>query len=253
MDEMQKNRDFMKADFAKLMGIKTDQMLDLPQPPLEKSAAENAEKIDLIPIADIKIKNDNLKENILNRRSHRIFTKEALSLEELSFLLWTSQGVKEVIIRDDKAYATLRTVPSAGARHPFETYLVVHNVKNLKPGLYRYLAIEHQLEFLKEIENRQQKMTEAAVGQKFAGKCSVVFIWSMVAYRAEWRYHLAAHKAALLDAGHVCQNLYLACEGIGAGTCAIAAYDQEKTDDLIGVDGKDEYSIYMSPVGKVNN
>jgi SagB-type dehydrogenase family enzyme len=75
----------------------------------------------------------------------------------------------------------------------------------------------------------------------------------MIPYRAEWRYHIAAHKAALLDAGHICQNLYLACEGIGIGTCAIAAYDQQKTDELIGVDGVAEYSVYMSPVGKLKS
>ena len=251
MDRININRNFMKANFTELDGFKTDQMKKLPQPPLEKPAEGNAVKIDLIPPEKIQIKNDNLKTNILNRRSHRIFSKEPLSLAELSFLLWACQGVKEVIIRQDKAYAALRTVPSAGARHPFETYLVVHQVEDLPPGLYRYLAITHQLLFLGEIEKRQQKMTQAAVGQAFAGKCSVVFIWAMIAYRAEWRYHLAAHKAALLDAGHICQNLYLACEGIGAGTCAIAAYDQQKTDELIGVDGSDEYSVYMAPVGKV--
>ena len=54
-----------------------------------------------------------------------------------------------------------------------------------------------------------------------------------------------------VDAGHVCQNLYLACEAIGAGTCAIGAYDQEAMDALIRVDGKDEFVIYIAPVGKV--
>ena len=95
-------------------------------------------------------------------------------------------------------------------------------------------------------------MIEAAHGQEFPGNCAVVFIWTAIPYRTEWRYHTASHKLVLLDAGHVCQNLYLACEGISAGTCAIAAYDQEKTDALIGVDGIDEYSIYMAPVGKLS-
>ncbi len=67
----------------------------------------------------------------------------------------------------------------------------------------------------------------------------------------EWRYHLAAHKVIAIDVGHVCQNLYLACESIGAGTCAIAAYDQEAFDRLLRIDGKDEFVIYLSPVGKV--
>jgi len=70
-------------------------------------------------------------------------------------------------------------------------------------------------------------------------------------YRMEWRYDLAAHKAIALDAGHVCQNLYLACAAIGAGTCAVAAYHQQFMDQLLRVGGKDEFTIYLAPVGKV--
>jgi len=56
-----------------------------------------------------------------------------------------------------------------------------------------------------------------------------------------------------IDAGHVCQNLYLACEAVGAGTCAVAAYDQEALDRLLRIDGVDEFAIYLAPVGKVGN
>ena len=68
--------------------------------------------------------------------------------------------------------------------------------------------------------------------------------------RCEWRYPLHAHRLVLLDAGHVCQNLYLACEETGYGTCAIAAYDQEKADALCGLDGDGHFVIYAAPVGK---
>lgn len=61
------------------------------------------------------------------------------------------------------------------------------------------------------------------------------------------------YKDILIEAGHICQNLYLACEAIGAGTCAIAAYDQKAIDTLIGVDGEDEFTIYLAAVGKVHN
>jgi SagB-type dehydrogenase family enzyme len=67
----------------------------------------------------------------------------------------------------------------------------------------------------------------------------------------EWRYLETAHRVILLDAGHVCQNLYLACENIGAGTCAIAAYEQEAMDELLQVDGEDEFTVYLAPVGKI--
>jgi SagB-type dehydrogenase family enzyme len=66
----------------------------------------------------------------------------------------------------------------------------------------------------------------------------------------EWRYDLAAHKVIAIDAGHVCQNLYLACEAIHAGTCAIAAYDQEAMDQFLRIDGKDEFTLYLASVGK---
>lgn len=64
------------------------------------------------------------------------------------------------------------------------------------------------------------------------------------------RNGLASHKVIALDAGHVCQNLYLACEAVGAGACAIAAYDQDAMDELLGVDGRDEFTVYLAPVGK---
>jgi nitroreductase len=66
----------------------------------------------------------------------------------------------------------------------------------------------------------------------------------------EWRYGAAAHKVIAVDAGHVCQNLYLACEAIGAGTCAVGAYHQQRMDRLLRLDGQEEFVVYLAPVGK---
>ena len=79
----------------------------------------------------------------------------------------------------------------------------------------------------------------------------MTFAWTVVPYRMEWRYDLAAHRVIGLDAGHLCQNLYLACEAIGAGTCAIAAYHQKHMDQLLGVDGTEEFTFYLAPAGKI--
>lgn len=251
MENLEKHRNIMKANFAELHGIQTDQQKNFPQPSLEKEYNKSDKLIDLIKPENIKIPNNNLRNCIKERKSRRQYSNEPLSLEELSFLLWVSQGVKEVIKRFDKAYATLRTVPSAGARHAFETYLIIHNVTGIEPGVYRYLAIEHKLLFLYKEEKLKDKINAATFDQQFTGNSAVVFVWSAVPYRAEWRYHISAHKAMLLDCGHVCQNLYLGCEALKLGTCAIAAYDQEKIDDLLKLDGKDEFVIYLAPVGKI--
>ena len=74
---------------------------------------------------------------------------------------------------------------------------------------------------------------------------------TQVPERTEWRYAEASYKVIALDAGHVCQNLYLACEAIDAGTCAIAAYNQTLADELLGVDGTNEFTVYIAPVGKI--
>jgi hypothetical protein len=75
-------------------------------------------------------------------------------MEELSFLLWATQGIDRkatqafgawLVTKDPaaaRARALLRTVPSAGGRHPFETHLLLNRVRGLEPGLYRYLSVE---------------------------------------------------------------------------------------------------------------
>lgn len=240
------DRNFMKSYFGK--PVETDQQKDIQQPPLEKPYDVNGEIIDLPKVDKSIITKDNIFQCILDRQSHRNYLNEAMTLEELSYLLMMTQGIKEI---KGNNYVGLRPVPSAGGRHPFETYLVVLNVKGLKKGIYRYLPLEHQLLLVKEEESLSEKIVEGLNKQKFAGDAAVTFIWACIPYRTEWRYADRTYKIALLDAGHIGQALYLACETIGLGTCAIASYNQKLIDDLILVDGEDEFAVYISPVGKV--
>jgi len=145
----------------------------------------------------------------------------------------------------------LRTVPCGGARHQFETYLLVRNVEGLENGAYHYLPMEHALEFLHPVEDLEAVISGTLCGQTWAAKANVVFYWSMVAYRVEWRYGIYAHRAALLDAGHIGQNLYLACTGLDLGCCAIASFSHERCCEIFRLDGEEEYIIYTMPVGTV--
>lgn len=251
----------MKPVFSKKMGrwFLTDRVRDLvdwwstPQsqgeepPPVQKPVADSAGLIPLPERMDWQIPACDLMEAIANRESHRRFSNAPLRLDELAFLLWSTQGVRKKLHQA----AVLRTVPSAGCRHPFETYLVVLRVEGLAPGIYRYLPLDHALIFESAPADLAQQITAATRGQRFAGQAAVTFIWSAIPARTEWRYAEASAKVIALDAGHVCQNLYLACGAIGCGTCAIAAYDQDLVDELVGVDGDDELVVYLSPVGKL--
>ncbi len=248
-DWLKRHRDFLKDNLRlELDFSQTDQSRGVPPPPIEKPYPPDALRIALPPKAEWRsIGKVDLVDAIARRESHRQFRADALTLEELAFLLWATQGIRQIL----RPGVALRTVPSAGARHALETYLLAQNVAGLDPGVYRYLPVEHQLLFVSAPERLGERIVRATLGQRFIGKAPVVFVWTAVPYRMEWRYGLAAHRVIAMDAGHVCQNLYLAVSAIGAGTCAVAAYHQQWMDELIGVDGEDEFVIYLAPVGKV--
>ena len=145
---------------------------------------------------------------------------------------------------------TLRTVPSSGARHAFETYLLVNRVQGLHPGLYRFLAIKHKLAEVSLDPSLANKITEARLQQRHLNTSAVTFIWTAVPYRMVWRYGERGYRYLHIDAGHVCQNLYLAAEAIGSGVCAIGAFNDEDINNLLGIDGKEQFVIYVAAVGK---
>ena len=246
MNKINEYRKFLKAsNWTKWEELERDQAKDVPKPPRQKEYPENSKLIDLTPPEKFNIGDMPIKDVIEKRRSRRKYTDEYLTKEELSYLLWATQGVK-----DNK---NLRNVPSAGARHPFETYLHIKRVKGIKSGLYRYLPLEHKLLFLKENTDLNNKIYKACSEQKFVKESAITFLWSVIPYRTEWRYSDFSHKVIAIDAGHVGQNLYLASESIGAGTCAIGAYYQDDVDEILELDGEEEFTIYIATVGKVSS
>lgn len=166
----------------------SDQTLKKPQPPLVKAPmTENTMELPK-NFGDLPMDKSFLR-ILHDRRSNRVFTGGSMDLLTLSFLLWAQQGIRG--IRGNN-YATLRTVPSAGSRHPFECYPLILNVEGLEPGLYHYLPMEHRLEFLKSADIKDEAFADRVVQsvsrQKWVLKSSVIFYYSIVPYRGEWRY-----------------------------------------------------------------
>ena len=226
----------------------SDQELKKPQPPLTKAAM--SDRITDLP-KDFKglAKDSNLTQLLIKRKSSRVYTKEDIDLSSLSYLLWATQGVKA--IRGNN-YATLRTVPSGGARHPFETYLIVRQCSDIPGGLYQYLPMTHQLSFIKTIENLDETIDKSVCNQTWVTKANFLFIYTFVAYRCEWRYGIDAHRPAMIDLGHIGENLYLAAAALNLGTCGIAAFDGDYLNNLIGLDGDEEFTVYAQSLGTIS-
>lgn len=239
-------RTFTKCALDQDEGFVSDQDQRLPQPPLTKGPmTDNAFRLPN-DFSGLSLADDYAR-LVSSRRTRRVYTAESITLTELSFLLWATQGVESIRGRN---YATLRTVPSGGARHAFETYLVINHVDGLEPGVYHYLPMTHALEFLSRIDDPKEKLGAMLMGQIWAAKASVVFFYSFVPYRAEWRYGFNAHRIAMVDLGHIGQALYLSCEALGFGTCGIGAFVQSVCDEVFTLDGENEYTVYAQPVGR---
>ena len=247
---MQPFRAFLKSDrWPELQEHISDQRRGVPAPPREKPCPQGATLIDLPRPDALTVGQMPVAEAIRRRQSQRKYTNDPLTLEELAFFLWAAQGVREAGHRGQTPYV-LRTVPSAGARHPFETYLLVNRVEGLEPGLFRYQSLNHRLCLLDTDDRLVERIHEGCFGQ-YVRNSAVTFLWAAVPYRTEWRYSVVSPKLIALDAGHVCQNLYLACTAVGAGACAIAAYDQHMLDAALDLDGDDEFVVYVATVGRV--
>jgi SagB-type dehydrogenase family enzyme len=250
MQNYTEGRRFLKADlWDQWDSLELDQRDGIPHPPAQKTYRVSSSLIDLTLPKHLNLGSMSVFDAIMRRQSHRTYDGSPISVDELSFLLWATQGVHRVI-RDGQTI--LRTVPSAGARHPFETYIYANNIHSLENGLYRYLAIEHKLLPIAIGKGLVDDVHEST-NEQYVHDSAVVFIWTAIPYRSEWRYGPLAHKMIAQDSGHLCQNLYLACESIGIGTCAIGAYNQGAMDRLLGVDGHDEFTIYVATVGRIDN
>jgi SagB-type dehydrogenase family enzyme len=188
-------------------------------------------------------KNISLNDAVKKRKSIRDFSEKPISLKDLSYLLWISNGIN----RKEQGYE-FRTAPSAGALYPVETYLVANNVEDLPQGVYHYSVKDHKLEELKAGDHRES-IARAALEQYMCAESAAVFVWSGIFQRSKVKYGERAYRYVYLDAGHIAENLALASAGLGLGSCQIGALLDDEVNEVIDVDGIEESVIYMTVVG----
>ena len=230
-----------------LYGGVSAQMQGEPCPP-----AVNAPYGELIPLPSADELPEpalSLKQAILQRRSLREYSDQPFTLQELSFMLWAGCQVNKHH-KSPKIEVTRRQVPSAGSRHPFECHLLINRVEGLPIGLYYYHPLEHGLILRESGPDIGARILEACRDQDMVLRSAFTLILSARPYRASWRYQQRAYRYLYLDAGHVGQNVHLAAEALNAGSCMVGAFTDELLDACLGLDGIQEFAIYVMPVGK---
>jgi SagB-type dehydrogenase family enzyme len=178
-----------------------------------------------------------------SRRSRRRYTDHALSLEVLSGLLWAGHGTSGRAGR-----LILRTAPSAGALYPIETYLHVHRVQGVDPGLYHLNIQDWCLETL-QTGSFGAQIAQACLDQRFMAQGAINVCWAAVLRRNMAKYGHRGLRYIFMDVGHICQNLLLAAEGFGLSACPVGAYFDHEMNQLFGLDGEEESMLYCASIG----
>jgi SagB-type dehydrogenase family enzyme len=202
----------------------------------------DAEKIKLP--TDWTLKEARITPLLQKRRSLRKYESESVTMEELAFMLWASQGITA-----KSGHYSFRTAPSAGALYPIETYFSANSVEDLPPGLYHFDVENFSLDRLSTTDSAEV-VANACLNQKFMAQAAVSFLWSAVIRRTMSKYGNRGMRYILLDAGHVCQNLVIAAEATGNGACPIAAFYDDEVNELLGLDPEEETVLYVAAVGK---
>jgi SagB-type dehydrogenase family enzyme len=181
---------------------------------------------------------------ILRRRSVREYAKRPVTLDELTRLLHYSAGITD---RRDPTFA-FRAVPSSGALFPIELYPVIFNVEGVPPGAYHYAIRPHRLELVRPGSFRQE-VFQAAVSQEMIQRAALVLVLTGLFERVQWKYVDRSYRYLLLEAGHLGQNVYLVATALGLGPCGIGAYFDDDLNRLLGIDGRNEVTVYLMAIG----
>jgi SagB-type dehydrogenase family enzyme len=189
----------------------------------------------------------NFWDALMRRRSQRDFSRAGLSLDELARLIHATQG-----FTDEQGQNRFRAAPSAGALYPVETYVLVNRVETIDPGVYHLNIAEQSLELIRP-GDCSRALANAALGQAMISDSAAAFIWTAIPGRSKWKYHERAYRYIYLDAGHIGQNFCLAATALGLGCCTIGAFFDSEVNEIIGVDGEHETTIYLGAVGRIQS
>lgn len=182
-----------------------------------------------------------LEESLYKRRTIRDYKNEPLTLQEVSQLLWSIQGITDL----DWG---LRTTPSAGALYPLEIYIVVGNIKNLDPGIYKYHPQKHSL--IKTLDgDKRKELYTAALQQESIIQAPVNFVIAAIFQKTSIKYGSRAERYVWLEAGHAAQNLLLQATALNLGAVPIGAFYDNEVKETLRLQ-KEEEPLYIIPTGR---
>ena len=224
-----------------------DLILRVPEPPRELPVKKGQTTIKLPSPKRFRITDVPVREAIEGWEPVGFFPRSMMDLKQLSYLLWCTQGFKKTVAET----VEIRNTPSSGSRNPLETYFVAGEVEGLETGLYRYLPKSHSIVAERIDSGITLEMSTASLNFKLTTRAAVTFLWVAIPYRTVWAVGNRGYRSALIEAGHVCQNLILAAAGLGLQVAPIDLFHDELIINLANLDPETQWPVYIAAVGSI--
>jgi SagB-type dehydrogenase family enzyme len=223
-----------------------DLILRVPEPPQELPVPDQAKVIKLPSPGRVKVTDIPVRNAIEGWKPVGFFSRSSITLKELSFLLWCSQGVRKTVA----GQARLRNIPSSGSRYPIETYFVAGEIEGIPTGLYRYLPSSHSIVALREDSDIPFAMGTASMNFKVVTRAAVTFLWVAIPYRSVWALGNRGYRSVFIETGHICQTLIMASACISCEVHPIDLFHDQMIVQLAGLDRERQWPLYIAAVGK---
>lgn len=223
-----------------------DLVLRVPEPPRELPVKNDAKVIPLPHPRKAKIPALSVRKAIEQWEPPGFFARSAVTLEELSYLLWSMQGFRKVVAET----VELRTTPSSGSRYPLETYFVTGEVDGLETGLYRYLPRTNSIVAERIDSGLPLEMSTASMNFRVVTRAAVTFLWVAIPYRSVWAMGSRGYRCAFIEAGHTCQSLIMASAPLGLQVFPVDLFHDEMMVKLANLDPETQWPVYLAAVGR---
>jgi len=224
-----------------------DLVLRVPEPPRELPVKKGQTVIKLPGPKRLGLPDVPVRKAIESWEPVGFFPRSSITLKQLSYLLWCTQGFKKIVAETIQ----IRTIPSSGSRNPLETYFVASEVEGLETGLYRYLPKSHRIVAERIDSGITLEMSTASLNFKLTTRAAVTFLWVAIPYRTVWAVGNRGYRSCLIEAGHACQNLILAAAGQGLQVAPIDLFHDDLIAKLAGLDPESQWPVYLAAVGTV--
>lgn len=187
-------------------------------------------------------------QTMAKRRTNRFMLDQPIQLDQVMDCLRFSLGITAVMEDPQAVDLPLKMTPSGGARNPYEAYVCARKVDGLTPGTHHYSAMERTLA---PVDTGQLPAFDRLMaGQHWAADAAAVIFLAAFFERSMWKYHhAAAYRVALIEAGHIGQNIMLVATEQGLVANGTGAFAAGLVEETLGLKGFTESAVYALVLG----